>query len=192
MARLLRHRQTKETQTDTPSLTSTAPHSYSTGPQATLQDRSAAPHLPCLNNTSNGRTGRKAARRYILSLKQEGLRRRHANAFDIERPILSMDGEQLARLIKDHTSDLIVNCIGVLQDGIGSDPRAVHCDFVERLLRAMVQSGRAPRLLHISIPGSADDDRTAFSQTKREAERLIAASGVRYAILRPGFVTAPS
>src|SRR3981081_1304354 len=79
MARLLRHRQTKETQTDTPSLTSTAPHSYSTGPQATLQDRSAAPHLPCLNNTSNGRTGRKAARRYILSLKQEGLRRRHAN-----------------------------------------------------------------------------------------------------------------
>jgi hypothetical protein len=30
MARLLRHRQTKETETDTPSLTSTAPHSYST------------------------------------------------------------------------------------------------------------------------------------------------------------------
>jgi hypothetical protein len=80
MARLLRHRQTKETETDTPSLTSTAPHSYSTGPQATLQDRSAAPHLPCLNNTSNGRTACKAARRYILSLKQEGLRRRHAKA----------------------------------------------------------------------------------------------------------------
>src|SRR3981081_2771410 len=80
MARLLRHRQTKETETDTPSLTSTAPHSYSTGPQATLQDRSPAPHLPCLNNTSNGRTGRKAAHRYILSLKQEGLRRRHANS----------------------------------------------------------------------------------------------------------------
>jgi hypothetical protein len=37
--------------------------------------------LPCLNNTSNGRTGRKAARRYILSLKQEGLRRRHAKPF---------------------------------------------------------------------------------------------------------------
>ena len=30
MARLLRHRQTKEAETDTPSLTSTAPHSYST------------------------------------------------------------------------------------------------------------------------------------------------------------------
>jgi hypothetical protein len=31
------------------------------------------------HNTSNGRTGRKAARRYILSQKEEGLRRRHAN-----------------------------------------------------------------------------------------------------------------
>jgi uncharacterized protein YbjT (DUF2867 family) len=114
------------------------------------------------------------------------------NALDIERPILPMDGEQLARLIRNQTSDLIVNCLGVLQDGVGSDTRAVHCDFVERLLQAMAQSGRAPRLIHISIPGSADDDRTAFSQTKREAERLIAASGVRYAILRPGFVIAPS
>jgi uncharacterized protein YbjT (DUF2867 family) len=48
------------------------------------------------------------------------------------------------------------------------------------------------RLVHISIPGAASDDRTTFSVTKREAERLIAASGVAYAILRPGFVVAPS
>ena len=46
--------------------------------------------------------------------------------------------------------------------------------------------------MHISIPGAATEDRTAFSATKREAERLIAASGVAYAILRPGFVIAPS
>src|SRR5262249_50705624 len=45
---------------------------------------------------------------------------------------------------------------------------------------------------HISIPGSAKDDHTAFSTTKREAERLIAASGIPYAILRPGFVVAPN
>ena len=48
------------------------------------------------------------------------------------------------------------------------------------------------RLIHISIPGAADEDRTAFSTTKREAERLIAASGIAYAILRPGFVIAPA
>jgi uncharacterized protein YbjT (DUF2867 family) len=79
-----------------------------------------------------------------------------------------------------------------LQDGVGSDTRAVHRDFVERLLQAMSQSGRACRLVHISIPGFAKDDRTPFSTTKREAERLIAASGIAYAILRPGFVIAPS
>ncbi len=79
-----------------------------------------------------------------------------------------------------------------LQDGPGSDTSAVHRDFVERLLRAIKTCGRAIRLIHISIPGAAKDDRTAFSTTKREAERLIAESGVCYAILRPGFVIAPA
>ena len=58
--------------------------------------------------------------------------------------------------------------------------------------RRSATRGRAIRLVHISIPGAANEDRTAFSQTKREAERLIAASGIAYAILRPGFVVAPS
>jgi uncharacterized protein YbjT (DUF2867 family) len=115
-----------------------------------------------------------------------------ANAFDFERPILSMDREALTRLIKDRNIDLVVNCLGVLQDGPGSDTRAVHRDFVERLLQAIAPSGRAVSLIHISIPGDDDHDCTAFSKTKREAERLIAASGVAYAILRPGFVIAPS
>jgi hypothetical protein len=60
------------------------------------------------------------------------------------------------------------------------------------LLRAIRGSGRAIRLVHISIPGAAEADRTAFSRTKREAERLIAVFGVPHAILRPGFVVAPS
>lgn len=115
-----------------------------------------------------------------------------AGAFDLELPILSMEPASLARLIADRGIDLVVNCLGVLQDGPGSDTRAVHGDFVARLLQAIRDSGRAIRLVHISIPGAADQDRTAFSVTKREAERLIAASGIVYAILRPGFVVAPS
>jgi uncharacterized protein YbjT (DUF2867 family) len=115
-----------------------------------------------------------------------------ANTFDLEQPILSMDKEALTRLIKGRNIDLVVNCLGVLQDGPGSDTRAVHRDFVERLLQAIAESGRTMRLVHVSIPGNDDHDRTAFSKTKREAERLIAASGVAYAILRPGFVIAPS
>jgi uncharacterized protein YbjT (DUF2867 family) len=124
------------------------------------------------------------ARRFSASQK--------ASALDLELPILSMDTGALARLIGDHAIDRVVNCLGVLQDGPGSDTSAVHRDFVERLLQAIRDSGRAVRLVHISIPGAAAEDRTAFSVTKREAERLIAASGIAYAILRPGFVIAPS
>jgi uncharacterized protein YbjT (DUF2867 family) len=126
-----------------------------------------------------------------------GIARRFApaqkvNSFDLEMPLLALDQAALARLIGDRGIDLVVNCLGVLQDGPGSDTGAVHRDFVARLLQAIRDSGRAVRLVHLSIPGTADDDHTAFSITKREAERLIAASGNAYAILRPGFVIAPS
>jgi uncharacterized protein YbjT (DUF2867 family) len=115
-----------------------------------------------------------------------------ASALDLELPVMSMDAASLAKLIGEHGIDLVVNCLGVLQDGPGSDTRAVHHDFVARLSQAIRDSGRAIRLVQISIPGADKDDRTAFSATKREAERLIAASGIPYAILRPGFVIAPS
>jgi uncharacterized protein YbjT (DUF2867 family) len=86
-----------------------------------------------------------------------------ATAFDLEMPVMSMDAAMLAQLIRSREIDVAVR-----------------------------DSGRAARLIHISIPGAANDDRTAFSVTKREAERLIAASGIPHAILRPGFVVAPS
>ena len=114
------------------------------------------------------------------------------SALDLELPILSLDAAALARMLGEHAVDLVVNCLGVLQDGPGSDTGAVHRDFVARLLAAISGSGRAIRLVHISIPGTAEADRTAFATTKREAERLIAASGIPHAILRPGFVVAPS
>ena len=114
------------------------------------------------------------------------------SALDIELPILSLDAGALTRLLREHAVDVVVNCLGVLQDGPGSDTTAVHRDVVARLLQAVADSGRAIRLVHISIPGTADADRTAFATTKREAEGLIAASGIPHAILRPGFVVAPS
>jgi uncharacterized protein YbjT (DUF2867 family) len=115
-----------------------------------------------------------------------------ASTLDLEIPVMSMDPASLARLLAGHDVDVVVNCLGVLQDGPGSDTSDVHRDFVERLLRAIRQSGRAIRLVHISIPGAADQDRTAFARSKREAERLISAFGIPYAILRPGFVIAPA
>jgi uncharacterized protein YbjT (DUF2867 family) len=111
---------------------------------------------------------------------------------DLELPIMSKDAAAMARLLRDHGVDVVVNCLGVLQDGPGSDTAAVHRDFVARLLQAIRDCGRAIRLVHISIPGTPETDRTAFSTTKREAERLIEQSGVAFAILRPGFVVAPA
>jgi uncharacterized protein YbjT (DUF2867 family) len=115
-----------------------------------------------------------------------------SSALDLERPVMSMDVAALERLLRDHGIDVVVNCLGVLQDGPGSDTATVHCDFVARLLQAIRDSRRAIRLAHISIPGTPETDCTAFSSTKREAERLIAESGVAFAILRPGFVVAPA
>lgn len=126
-----------------------------------------------------------------------GVARRYAPgqtsaASDHELPVVSLDQTQLVELLQRWQVDLVVNCLGVLQDGPGSDTRVVHHDFVARLLQAMRACGRPLSLVSISIPGDQADDRTAFSRTKREAEHLIASSGVGYAILRPGFVIAPS
>jgi uncharacterized protein YbjT (DUF2867 family) len=111
-------------------------------------------------------------------------------ALDLELPLMSMEAAALMKLIRDHRIDVVVNCLGVLQDGPGSDTAAVHRDFVTRLLQAIRDSRRATRLVHISIPGTTETDQTNFSTTKREGERLIAESGVAYTILRPGFVVA--
>ncbi|MBR0773743.1 SDR family oxidoreductase [Bradyrhizobium diazoefficiens] len=133
----------------------------------------------------------------VRGFRAVGLARRLSSAqkmsaLDIELPILSLDAAALTSLLREHAVDVVLNCLGVLQDGPGSDTHAVHRDFVARLLRAVGECGRAIRLVHISIPGTAAEDRTAFATTKREAERLIAASGIPHAILRPGFVIAPS
>ena len=114
------------------------------------------------------------------------------SSHDLELPVMAMDAAALAKLLSERSIDVVVNCLGVLQDAPGSDTNAVHRDFVARLLQAIQSSGRTIRLVHISIPGTAETDRTAFATTKREAERLIAASGIAYAILRPGFVVAPA
>lgn len=114
------------------------------------------------------------------------------SVLDLELPILSLDVAALKGILDEHAVNVVVNCLGVLQDGPGSNTGAVHRDFVARLLQAIGDSSRAIRLVHLSIPGTAETDRTAFATTKREAEHLIATSGIPHAILRPGFVVAPS
>lgn len=110
----------------------------------------------------------------------------------IERGFVDLNQAELSALIAGTGAELVVNCTGVLQDGPNSSTADVHTGFVSRLLEAIKAQHLPPRLVHISIPGSADTDHTAFSQSKRAAENLIKESSVAHAVLRPGFVIAPN
>jgi uncharacterized protein YbjT (DUF2867 family) len=110
----------------------------------------------------------------------------------VEWPFVGLDTASLATLLADHRVDVVVNCVGVLQDGPAGTTEEVHRRFVERLAAALSLSADPRLLVHVSIPGSAADDRTRFSRSKRAAEAAIAESGVPFVILRPGFVLAPA
>jgi uncharacterized protein YbjT (DUF2867 family) len=108
----------------------------------------------------------------------------------IEAPIVALGASDIARIFRERRIDIVVNCIGVLQDGPRGDTEAVHVGLVRRLTEALAMSGQSPLLLHLSVPGDPADDMTAFSRTKRAAERVIAESGQPFVVLRPGFVIA--
>jgi uncharacterized protein YbjT (DUF2867 family) len=110
----------------------------------------------------------------------------------IETPFADLDAKGLAALVLELDADIIVNCVGVLQDGPDGRAEDVHRGFVSRLVTAIAASSQPILLVHFSIPGQIEDDRTNFSRTKREAEQVIAKSGSPFLILRPGFVIAPS
>lgn len=112
---------------------------------------------------------------------------RAALARPVEAPVVAMDAAALERLLREEGAEIVVNCIGVLQDSAQRGTAdAVHRDFAARL----VEATQARLLVQISIPGTEEEDHTPFSLTKRAAERLITARSPAFAILRPGFVWA--
>jgi nucleoside-diphosphate-sugar epimerase len=110
----------------------------------------------------------------------------------IECPIVALSTEALAKIFAGYKVDIVVNCIGVLQDKRGEHTETVHRIFTTHLLAALGTRDDLALLVHLSISGNSEDDPTLFSQTKREGERVIMAGSVPYLILRPGFVVAPS
>lgn len=107
-------------------------------------------------------------------------------------PVVDVDGEELAALLRETAPEVVVNCLGALQDGPRGTVEDVHAGFVDRLLAAMAWRGGDAVLVHVSMPGYPADDATPFSRTKRRAEDAIAASTVPSVVLRPGFVVAPA
>ncbi len=110
----------------------------------------------------------------------------------LQTPIVSLDQAGLQKLIAESGADIVVNCLGVLQDQPGKSTHEAHDGFVERLLGALRGIGRPLLLVHTSIPGEVGGDQTPFAQSKRRADALIIDSGLPHAILRPGLVWAPA
>jgi uncharacterized protein YbjT (DUF2867 family) len=107
-------------------------------------------------------------------------------------PIGEASVADLADLLRDRGVDVVVNCLGVLQDGPRGRTADIHEAFVARLLAAIRAQARPVLLVHLSVPGRAAEDATDFSRTKRSGERLIAAAELPSVVLRPGFVVAPA
>ena len=116
-------------------------------------------------------------------------------------PLVDAETPALQTAISALQADVVVNCIGALQDAPGSPAARANRAFVANLVEVLQrqagdgaepgQEGRAsPILIHVSIPGEGQDDLTDFSREKRAAETTIARSGLPFIILRPGFVLA--
>lgn len=85
--------------------------------------------------------------------------------------------------------DVVVNCVGVLQDGAGDSNAVAHVTGPEALIDAMEASG-VRRLIHLSAAGADDAAGTAYAATKAKTERLVTASGLDWTLLRPSLVLA--
>lgn len=102
----------------------------------------------------------------------------------VQTQLVSLPEPELAALLRD--ADLVINTIGILQ---GAENDAVHHVFAQRLAACCALPPQK-LLVHFSVPGEEKDDRTVYSRTKRQGERVIAASGAPFIVLRPGFVIA--
>lgn len=109
----------------------------------------------------------------------------------VEAAFVDMGAGGLGALLAARDVEIAVNCVGILQDGPRGRTADVHEGFAARLTSALQQGGERRLLVQLTIPRGGTDS-TAFSRTKRGAEAVIAASGVPYVIVRPGFVVGPA
>jgi uncharacterized protein YbjT (DUF2867 family) len=92
-----------------------------------------------------------------------------------------------------HLSEVgaVVNCAGVLQDGLQDSARGVHVAGTCALFAACRQAG-VRRVVQISAIGVDRETPTAFSRTKLEGDRALMQSGLDWVVLRPSVVLGPA
>lgn len=82
--------------------------------------------------------------------------------------------------------DAVINCAGVLQDGLRDSTVGVHETGPAALFAACGQAG-VRRVVHVSAIG-VDDQATPFASTKLSGDRALMASDLDWVILRPSVV----
>ena len=87
-------------------------------------------------------------------------------------------------------ANVVVNLIGILAEGKSGDFVRVHADGAELIARE-AQAAGAEALAHVSAIGADPASDSAYSRSKAEGERRVAAAFPTAAILRPSLVFGP-
>jgi uncharacterized protein YbjT (DUF2867 family) len=83
--------------------------------------------------------------------------------------------------------DAVVNCVGVLQDGLRDDVQRVQLDGTKALFDGCARAG-VRRVIHMSAIGAEPDGPSAFSRSKAGAEAYLKELPLDWVILRPALV----
>ena len=85
--------------------------------------------------------------------------------------------------------DAVINCVGVLQDGLGDHSRAAHVDGAAALFAACAEAG-VKRVIHVSAVGADTAAGSAYAHDKHDGETALKALDLDWVILRPSLVIA--
>ncbi|WP_417491511.1 NAD(P)H-binding protein [Maricaulis sp.] len=85
--------------------------------------------------------------------------------------------------------DAVINCVGVLQDGLGDNSRAAHVEGAAALFAACQQAG-VRRVIHVSAVGADAASGSAYARDKQDGEAALTALDLDWVILRPSLVIA--
>lgn len=88
------------------------------------------------------------------------------------------------RAVPTH-ADIIINCVGIIRED-GETFKEAHVDLVRWLIR-LGKKLRVRQFVQMSALG-VEHERTAYQRSKLHAERLLQASGLPYAIIRPSMI----
>lgn len=92
--------------------------------------------------------------------------------------------EDLAGLVGAQRPDAVVNLLGI----ISGDFDLVHVEYTRRLLAGSRAAG-VKKFVQMSALGASETSPSAYQRSKAAAEKLVAASGLPYAIARPSLIS---